>query len=154
VRALARLPRRVDIIVCSTLLALALCCDSSSAQPEKVKIEVPFATEHVPDGVKVGVKVDLTYVVSKTTAAGRTNYRTAPVVPDVEVAAITKVEKPTTPEEAVKVEFLVAKEQADKIKMFKEKLVERIETQPGQAPVNVKKPLTFRIEVPKPKEKK
>jgi hypothetical protein len=139
---------------CSTLLALALCCGSSSAQPEKVKIEVPFATEHVPDGVKVGAKVNLTWVVSKTTAPGRTNYRTAPVVPEVEVAAITKVEKPATPEEAVKVEFLVTKEQADKIKAYKEQLVERIERQPGQAPVRAKKPLIFRIEVPKPKEEK
>jgi hypothetical protein len=139
---------------CSILLALALCCGSSSAQPEKVKVEVPFATEHVPDGVKAGAKVNLTWVVSKTTAGRLANYRTAPVVPDVEVAAITKVEKPTTPEEAVKVDFLVTKEQADTIKMFKEKLVTRVERQPGQPPVTVKKPLTFRIEVPKPKEKK
>jgi hypothetical protein len=119
-----------------------------------VKVEVPFATEHVPDGVKAGAKVNLTWVVSKTTAGRLANYRTAPVVPDVEVAAITKVEKPTTPEEAVKVDFLVTKEQADTIKMFKEKLVTRVERQPGQPPVTVKKPLTFRIEVPKPKEKK
>jgi hypothetical protein len=139
---------------CLTLLALALCCSSSSAQPEKVKIEVPFATEHVPDGVKVGAKVNLTNVASKITAGAKTIYRTATIVPDVEVAAITKVEKPTTPEEAVKVEFLVTKEQADKIKMFKEKLVTRVERQPGQAPVSVKKPLTFRIEIPKPKEEK
>jgi hypothetical protein len=139
---------------CSTILALVLCCGSSSAQQEKVKVEVPFAMEHVPDGVKAGAKVNLTYVVSKTTAGRLTNYRTAPVVPDVEVAAIIKVEKPTTPEEAVKVEFLVTKEQADKIKMFKEKLITRVEREPGQPPVTVKKPLTFRIDVPKPKEKK
>jgi hypothetical protein len=119
-----------------------------------VKVEVPFATEHVPDGVKAGAKVNLTYVVSNTTAGRMTHYRTAPVVPDVEVAAITKVEKSATPEEAVKVEFLVTKEQADKIKMFKEKLVTRVERQPGQPPVAVKKALTFRIEVPKPKEEK
>jgi hypothetical protein len=139
---------------CSTLLALALCCGSSSAQPEKVKVEVPFATEHVPDGVQAGAKVNLTYVVSKIAGGRLTYYRTAPVIPDVEVAAITKVEKPTTPEEAVKVEFLVTKEQADTIKMFKEKLVTRVERQPGQPSVNVKKPLTFRIEMSKPKEMK
>jgi hypothetical protein len=139
---------------CSTLLALALCCGSNSAQPEKVKVEVPFATEHVPDGVKVGARVNLTYVVSKITAGRLTDYRTAPVAPDVEVAAVTKVDKPATPEEAVKVEFLVTKEQADKIKTFKEKLVTRVERQPGQPPVTVKKPLIFRIEVPKPKDEK
>ena len=54
----------------------------------------------------------------------------------------------------MKVEFLVTKEQADKIKMFKEKRVKHIERQPGQAPVTVEKPLIFRIEVPKPKEDK
>ena len=54
----------------------------------------------------------------------------------------------------MKVEFLVTKEQADTIKMFKEKLVTRRERQPGQPPVTMKKPLTFRIEVPKPAEKK
>ena len=82
---------------CSTLLALALCCGSSSAQPEKVKVEVSFATEHVPDGLKAGAKVNLTWVVSNITAGPRTAYRRAPVVPEVEVAAITQVEKPTTP---------------------------------------------------------
>ena len=56
------------------------------------------------------------------------------VVQEVEVASITKVEKPKSPEEAIKVEVRATKEQAEKIERFKKQMVTTVVRTPGGRP--------------------
>jgi hypothetical protein len=142
-------------------LALAAACSGpapASARPaddEKVKVEVAFAAEHVPADLKAGARVDLLRVDGKTAASGKVLYRTAAVVPNVEVASVTRAaEKPKEPEQAVKVELLATKEQAALIEKAKRTLVTVVETRPGAPPQTKRRPVTLRLEPAKQPDKK
>jgi hypothetical protein len=141
-------------------LALAAACFApgpASAQraEEKVKVEVAFAAEHVPADLKAGARVDLQRVDGKTATGKVVLYRTAIVVPDIEVASVTRAaEKPKDPEQAVKVELLATKEQAALIEKAKRALVTVVETRPGAPPETQRRPVTLRLEPAKLPDKK
>src|SRR5262249_40384561 len=99
---------------------VATVCVGTVAAQDRVKLEGAFASEHVPNGVKAGDRVDLVVVLSATTTkTGLASYSTRPVVQKVEVASVTKVEKPKTPEEAVKVELWLTKDDAARVERLK-----------------------------------
>ena len=116
----------------------------------KAKVQVTVATEHVPEGLKAGDRVDLTWVSGKAaTATGRVSYMTRPIVLDVAIVSVTRVETPKAPEQAVQVELLVPKDQAAKVEQFKTRLVTVSESVPGAPPRTTKKPVPLRLERPK-----
>src|ERR1700752_3984439 len=79
---------------------------------DRVKVEVLLATEHVPKDLKAGTRVDLKMVTGKTAAPnGLTVYSGSLVAANVEVASVAPVDKPATPEAAVRVKLLVSKDQ-------------------------------------------
>jgi hypothetical protein len=141
----------------SIILALLIgCCSAAVVQgkglpspvdDEKTTVTVYFATEHVPEGLKAGAKMHLLSVNGKTVIpSGKVSYSTSVVVPEVEVASVTPVEKPKDPEQAVKVELSVTKDQAAKIERFKAMLVTRVERKAGGGGAETKKkPITFRL---------
>jgi hypothetical protein len=113
---------------------------------ETTTVEVYVATEHSPEGLKAGAKVNLLSVNGKTVIPnGKVHYRTSTLAADVEVASVTQVEKPNSPAEAVKVELKVTKDQAAKIEMAKAHRVTVVERSPD-GPKTEKRPLTFRLE--------
>jgi hypothetical protein len=140
-----------------SLGTLALLVAAGLAQdkvPERTKVEPSLAAEHVPNGLKAGTRVDLNMVTATTIRAnGFVAYSTTALAPDVEVTSVTKLEKPKAPEEAVKVELLVTKEQAARIEKAKAQLVTVVERVPGGKPKTTQKSVPLRLEVPKPDKK-
>jgi hypothetical protein len=140
------------------LVFVALCSASGAAAgqgaEEKTKVEVAFAAEHVPADLKAGARVDLLRVDGKTAAGRMVLYRTAVVVPNVEVASVTRAEKPKEPEQAVKVELLATKEQAALIEKAKRALVTVVENRPGAPPETKRRPVTLRLEPANQPDKK
>jgi hypothetical protein len=121
---------------------------------DRVKVAVLLATEHVPEGLKAGTRVDLKMVTGKTVAPkGLTVYKTSLVAADVEVASIAPVDKPATPEGAVRVQLLVAKDMAEKVEKTRDHMVMVVEAK-GDGTVERKmKPVTLRLELPTPDKK-
>jgi hypothetical protein len=120
--------------------------------PNAAKVEVKLAKEHVPDGLKAGDHVDLMFVASMTkTATGKVAYSTRGVTQNVVVTAVTEVDKPPRPEDAVKVELQVSKDQAAKIEQIKTRLVRVSERIPGGGVQTVQKPVPLRLEIAKEK---
>jgi hypothetical protein len=121
---------------------------------DRVKVEILLATEHLPDGLKEGTRVDLKMVTGKTVAPrGLTLYNTSLVAADVEVASVTTVEKPETPEAAVKVQLLVPKDLAEKVEKIRDKKVTVVESQGNGTVERKQKPVTLRLELPKSDKK-
>jgi hypothetical protein len=129
------------------ILILALVLNGAATGQEKATIEVYFATEHVSESLKAGAQVDLKRVSGKTvTPNGKVTYSTDTLASNIEVASITIVEKPKSPEQAVKVELRVTKDQAAKIERAKTQLVTTMETAADGRVESKKKPITFRLE--------
>jgi hypothetical protein len=63
------------------------------------------------------------------------------------------VEKPATPEAAVRVQLLVAKAMAGKVEKMRDHMVTRVERQGDGSVVRKKTPVTLRLEMPKPDKK-
>lgn len=119
-----------------------------------MKVEVLLATEHVPNDLKAGTRVDLNMVTGKTVGPnGLTAYRIQPVAADLEVASVKAVDKPATPEAAVRVQLLVAKDMAAKVEKTRDHMVTVVETQADGTVVRKMKPVTLRLELPKPDKK-
>jgi hypothetical protein len=121
---------------------------------EMTKAEVALAAENVPEAVKVGSKVQLVYVASRTvTGTGRVAERRSPVVSgSFEVLSVEKVEKPTDADQAVKVVLRVSKTRAERIETFKTREVMVVERAGGQA-VTKKKTIPMVLELAKEEEK-
>src|SRR4051812_40747704 len=100
--------------------------------PGTAKVEVMLAKEHVPDRLNAGDRVDLLIVVNSITSrTGKTAYSTKPVTPGAVVVSVKQTEKPNTPEEAVKVQLQVSKDQVAKIERIKSQFARVVETVPG-----------------------
>jgi hypothetical protein len=145
------------------LAILAVCCGGAFAQEkgrpdpgearagEKATVEVYFAAEHVPQGLKAGDRADLHRVNGKTvTGTGKVSYTVAPVAPDVEVVSVTRADKPKAPEQAVKAVLRVTKSQAALIERAKAQLVTERQTKPDGGVKTEQKPVTFRLEPANP----
>jgi hypothetical protein len=127
---------------------------SVAVADDKTTVEVFFAAENVPEGLKVGDKVDLKAITGKSvTGTGVTSLTTMNVVQNIEVASIAKVEKPKSPEEALKVEVRATKEQAEKIERFKKQMVTTVVRNPGGAPEQKRMPIPLRLELSKGEKK-
>ena len=134
-------------------LMLVLAGGGAGRADDTTTVEVYFASEHVPDELKKGSHVDLVRVEGKSvTRTGKVSYTTAGIAQDIEVATVTSVKKPKTPEEAVKVEFRVTKDQAAKITVAKTRLVTvTVMTSDGQTKTE-RRPATLRLEPTKPEK--
>lgn len=120
-------------------------------EEKDITVEVYFASEHVPEGLKAGAKVDLMRVDGKTvTRTGKVSYVTTVLSTDIEVASITRVEKPKTPEQAVKVVFQVTPDRAGFIERAKSRLVTVVETTLEGGKKETKRPVTLRLELTRP----
>lgn len=130
-------------------LALALLAVSAVAGQgaiETTLVEVYCASEHVPDGMKPGARVDLMIVSGKTvTRTGKVNFNLNSVAKNMELVSINKEEKPKTPEQAVKVELRVTKAQAVAIEKIKSQFVTVIETTTDGKKKTEKRPVPLRI---------
>ena len=71
----------------------------------------------------------------------------------VEVASVEPVDKPATPEAAVRVQLLVAKDRAEMVEWHRDRKVTVFERQPDGSRVRQTKPVTLRLELPKPDKK-
>ena len=121
---------------------------------DRVKVEVLLATEHLPKGLKAGTRVDLKMVTGKTVGPRNlTDYNTSPVAADLEVAEVTTVEKPANPEAAVRVQLLVGKDLAEKVKKIRDEVVSVVERKGDGTVVRKMKPVTLRLELSKPEKK-
>ncbi len=121
---------------------------------DRVKVEVLLATEHVPQGLKAGTRVHLKMVTGKTVGPKRlTLYRTLLVAGDIEVASVALVEKPATPEAAVRVQLLVPKAMAGKVEQTRDHMVTVVERQGDGSVLRKRKLVTLRLEMPKPDKK-
>jgi hypothetical protein len=135
--------------------------DKGDSRPPKsedansqVAVDILFATEHVPAGLKPGVKVVLSVVSGKTvTKKGVVAYNLRTVASDLEVVSVTAVEKPKGPEQAVKVQLRVAKPMAARIERLKAQTVKTATSTPGGPPILEEKPVTLRLELPPPPKK-
>jgi hypothetical protein len=133
---------------CTLALALLTVCGvAAQGADETTKVEVYCASEHVPDGLKAGARVDLMQVVGKSvTASGKVSYSTTGVAQDIEVVSVNAVEKPKAPEQAVKVELRVTKAQAAAIERAKARLVTVTEATSGGQTKTERKPVPLRLE--------
>jgi hypothetical protein len=131
----------------SIALALVTVCGVAARADETTTLDVYFATEHVPAGLKAGNRVDLMKVMGKTvTPAGKVSYTTNPLADNIEVVSVTMVPNPKTPEEAVKVELRVIKGQAAAIQTAMTKLVTVTEATSDGKTKTVSKPIPLRLE--------
>lgn len=119
----------------------------SQNKDETSTIEVFLSAEHLASNLKAGAKANLLIVLGKTVAPnGKVAYSTSTLAPGVEIASIAKVEKPKSPEQAIKVELRVAKDQAAKVERATSRLVNTVESTPGAQPERKQKPVTLRLE--------
>ena len=134
-------------------LAVVTVCGLATRADDTTTLDVYFATEHVPAGLKAGNNVDLFKVLGKTvTPAGKVSYTTGGLAQNLEVLSVTAVPNPKTPEEAVKVELKATKAQAKAIQAVMAKLVSVTEaTSDGQSKT-VAKPIPLRLELSKPQK--
>jgi hypothetical protein len=133
---------------CTLALAfLAVGGVTAQGADETTTVEVYCASEHVPNGLKAGARIDLVLVVGKSvTASGKVSYSTTGVAQDIEVVSVNAVEKPKAPEQAVKVELRVTKAQAAAIARSQARLVTVTEaTSDGQTRTE-RKPVPLRLE--------
>src|SRR5262245_62160233 len=120
---------------------------------DSLKVQVLLATEHVPKGLKAGNRVDLKMVTGKTVGPKGLNvYATSLVAADVEVASVAPVDKPATPEAAVRVQLMVAKDMAGKVEKTRDRMVTVVERQGDGSVESKMKPVTLRLELTKPKK--
>jgi hypothetical protein len=142
-----------------------LCCSLAAGQdnppkhapnpaaPGKAVVDVYLSTEHAPTGLKTGDKVMLMRVNGKSvTPKGKTAYACAVVVPEAVVVGVVDVEKPKSPEQAIKVQLQTTKDQAKQIERIKVQVVTTYESIDGHTEAK-KTPVTLRIELPKPEKK-
>jgi hypothetical protein len=123
-------------------------------EDDRVKVEVLLATEHVPEGLKAGTRVNLMMVTGKTvTPKGQVAYTTGAVALDIEIASVEKVDKPATPEAAVKVNLLMPKDTSAKVEKARDQMVMTFERQADGTIVRKMKPITLRLELPKADKK-
>jgi metal-dependent HD superfamily phosphatase/phosphodiesterase len=126
----------LSTLVAAVVLGLA-------AEPKSV--ELGFEAVHVPDTVKAGAKVKLVIVLAATKdAAGQTVHRTQDYLSGLKVAAVTRVEKPAKPEEAVKVKFEVSEEDAAKLDRLAKTVVAVVDTKTGKTTM---RPPVLRLEL-------
>lgn len=120
----------------------------ASAQDESTTVEVFFAAENVPAGLKAGDKVSLHRLDGRSvTPSGKVSQTTTMLVPNAEVVSVKTVEKPKTPDLAVKIELRVKKSQARIVERAKTQLVNVMETSSGGNTKVVKKPVTLLLMV-------
>jgi hypothetical protein len=121
---------------------------------DRVKVEILLATENVPKDLKAGARVDLKVVTGKTvTPRGVTSLSTMLVAADVEVASVKLLEKPDSPEAAVRVNLLVAKDLAAKVEKVRDTKVRVVEAQSDGTVVRKMIPPTLRLELPEADKK-
>lgn len=141
----------------SLLLAVLTLCVGGTvarAEEEKTTVEVFFAVEYVPAGLKPGARVDLQHVTGRSmTRDGKVALSTSVVTQDLEVVSVTPVEKPQSPQQAIKVTLTATKAQAAKIERFKTILVTAMERLPNGQTETKKVPLTFCLELSKGEKK-
>jgi hypothetical protein len=143
---------------CPLVLAILAFCRVTAARGQDApgaadltKVEAYLAAEHVPAGLKAGTRVDLVQVTGKSvTPAGKVSYSTTGLVQDIEDVSVTMVEQPKAPEQAVKVELKVTKEQAAVIERAKARLVTvTVATSDGQTKTE-RKSIPLRLELTRP----
>jgi len=123
--------------------------------PGKAVVDVYLAAEHAPTGLKSGDKVVVLRVNGKTvTRKGRVAYTCAVVVPEATAVGVVNVEKPKSPEQAVKVQLQTTKDQAALIERVKTQTVTTYETSSDGRAEARKSPVTLRLEFPKEQPKK
>lgn len=145
---------RLLFAVIGLVAALGLVRAQDKKADDRVKVQVLLATEHVPKDLKAGTRADLKMVTGKIVAPnGPTLYMTKLVAAGVEVASVAPVDKPATPEAAVKVQLLVAKDLAGKVEKIRDHMVTVVERQGDGTVVRKKQPVTLRLELPKAEKK-
>ncbi len=132
---------------------MAACCGSGVAsakapppQESLVKVELVLAAEHVASDLKAGTKVDLEQVTAKVGSGSFVDYKTKKILRELEVASVTKAEKPSDPEKAVTVVLKVTSDQAKQIEKLKTEQAPYEERKLGAAGTTVTKPVVFRLE--------
>lgn len=133
---------------CAVALVLLAMLGFAVRAGETTTVEIYCATENVPDGLKVGSRVDLMRVDGKTvTPAGKVSYTTTSLAQDIEVVSAKAMEKPKSPYLAVKVELRVTKAQAMLIERTKARFVTVTEaTSDGQTKTE-RRPVPLRLEL-------
>ena len=121
---------------------------------DRVKVDVLLATEHEHKGLRAGTRLDLKMVAGKTVGPnGLTIYNAPLVAADVEVASVELVDKPENSEAAVRVQLLVPKDLAGKVEKTRDRMVTVAERQADGSVERKLKPVTLRLELPKPAKK-
>jgi hypothetical protein len=136
-------------------LAAVTVCGLAARADDTTTLDVYFATEHVPVGLKAGNRVDLMKVMGKTvTPAGKVNYTAGGLAQNLEVVSVAPVPNPKTPEEAVKVELRVTNTQAKAIQAVMAKLVSVTEATSDGQTKTVSKAIPLRLEPAKLEQKR
>lgn len=139
---------RLLLVGIGVVAVLGLAPAQDQNADDRVKVEVTLATEHVPKELKAGARVDLKFVTGKNVSAtGATVYTSQLWAANFEVASVTAVDKPASPEEAVRVQLFVAKDKAKGVESFRDTKIEVIERQADGSAVRKKKPLILRLEL-------
>lgn len=151
--------------LCFTAVALAICVGTGFTQENtpvgkdnkptangQAKVEISLASEHTPEKLKAGDRVDLKRVDGKiATKNGLVRYTMATVVKNAEVVSVTAIEKPKSPEEAFKVVLQVPEKQAPYVEKMKSALITVFESKPGGGKGEMKKkPVILRLELSNP----
>ncbi len=99
------------------------------ADDETSTVEVYFARENVPAEVKTGSRVHLLRLDGRTvTRTGKVSQTTTILASNVVAESVTMVEKPASPEQAVKVVLRVKKIQLRTVERAKTQMVTVMET--------------------------
>lgn len=125
-----------------------LATSTACGAEDETTVEVSLAAEHAPQGLKTGDKVDLMRVDGKAVSrTGKVSYTTVILAQELEVAAVTRVDKPKSPEEAIKVELRVNQDQAATIERTKAQRVTTVVTTSDGGRKTEKRPVTLRLEL-------
>ncbi len=120
------------------------------ADDETSTVEVYFARENVPAEVKTGSRVHLLRLDGRTvTRTGKVSQTTTILASNVVAESVTMVEKPASPEQAVKVVLRVKKNQLRTVERAKTQMVTVMETDSDGNRKTVKKPVTLLLEISK-----
>jgi len=126
--------------------------DNAPAAIDQAKVEITLSSEHSPEKLKAGDRVHIKRVNGMTvTKTGLKNYTTATVVKNAEVVSVIPIEKPKSPDEALKVVLKVPEAQAARLEKMKSALATVFESKPGGGKGEMKKkPVILRLELSNP----
>lgn len=138
------------IVIMSLFATGEMTAGQEPGNPAFRTVEVLLAVEHVPEGMKIGDKIDLKMITGKAFVGKRTLHLSKTMAQGLVVESIARLEKPDGHGRSIRVGLAAPAAAAKAIEQAKAELATVVETVPGEGTTTARRPVPFRLEMAKP----